>query len=383
MEVEQNLFEEFPEISRAEWLKKIEADLKGAAVEQLFWNLDSEISLAPIHHADDRKDKAIFSGINKKTNDWEIGAYVTIGAPKQANSEALDGLRGGVTALQLNLEMLPTDETFEQLFEQIETDYISTHLNPAQHDPVVVLSGFKKLLKQREKNLGKTRGSLCFDPLEQGDLEKAFKLLQTFGSVIPRFKLIQITAPAFSGIENITTDLAQMLAKGSELLAAFEEEGFDLELVCNHFKCALFIGTNYFASLAQVRALRILWANLASAYSLENQQIEIEVHLAPDAHKENPNDNMIQASTQAMSAALGGADRILIPPSGATQGDIFFQNRIARNVQHLLKMEAYLDRVVDPAKGSYFIENLTERIAENAWKKFQEIEAKGGYKAVF
>ena len=383
MEVEQNLFEEFPEISRVEWLKKIEADLKGAAVEQLFWSLDSEISLAPVHHADDRKDKAVFSGMHKKTNDWEIGAYVTVGTPKQANSEALDGLRGGVSALQLDFEMLPTDEAFEQLFEQIETDYISTHLNPAQHDPVVVLSGFKKLLKQREKNLGKTRGSLYFDPLEHGDLEKAFKLLQTFGSVFPRFKLIQITAPAFSGIENITSDLAQTLAKGSELLAAFEEEGFDLELVCNHFKCALFIGTNYFASLAQVRAFRVLWANLTSAYSLENQQIEIEVHLAPKAQKENPNDNMIQASTQAMSAVLGGADRLLIPPSGATQGDILFQNRIARNVQHLLKMEAYLDRVVDPAKGSYFIENLTERIAENAWKKFQKIEAKGGYKAVF
>lgn len=383
MAAEQNLFEEFPEISRTDWLKKIEADLKGGAVEELFWNLDSEISLPPIHHAEDRVGKADSAQKECANNNWEIGAYLSVASPKQANLEALDGLLGGVMALQIDFETLPTEQTFEQLFEQIETDYISTHLNPGQLDPVIILGGFKKLLQQRNKDLTNTKGSLCFDPFEQGGLDQAFKLLQTFGSVFPRFKLLQINSPTFSGIEYLTNDLAQVLAKVSELLAALEEEGFDLELVGNHLKLVSSIGTNYFVSLAQLRALRVLWANLAKAYGLENQQIEIEVHLAPDAQKENPNDNMIQASTQAMSAALGGADRLFIPPSGASQGDILFQNRIARNVQHLLKMESYLDRVADPAKGSYFIENLTEKMAESAWKKFQEIEAKGGYKKVF
>ncbi len=90
---------------------------------------------------------------------------------------------------------------------------------------------------------------------------------------------------------------------------------------------------------------------------------------------------MIRAATQALSAVIGGADRLYVLPSNAALGEesSAFSRRIARNVQHLLQLESHTDKVIDPAAGSYYIEKLTDKLTEQAWAKFQEIEGKGGY----
>ena len=89
---------------------------------------------------------------------------------------------------------------------------------------------------------------------------------------------------------------------------------------------------------------------------------------------------MIRSTTQAMAAVIGGADRLVVIPSNMAnlsadrqegEESNSFSHRIARNVQHLLKMESYLDRVIDPAAGSYYVEALTNQIAERAWEIFQ------------
>ena len=81
---------------------------------------------------------------------------------------------------------------------------------------------------------------------------------------------------------------------------------------------------------------------------------------------------MIRTTTQAMAAVIGGVRRLSLLPADAFGGDSTpFTRRMARNVQHLLRMESYLDRVVDPAAGSYYLETLTEQLAERAWRQFQ------------
>ena len=91
--------------------------------------------------------------------------------------------------------------------------------------------------------------------------------------------------------------------------------------------------------------------------------------------------NMIRAATQAMSAVIGGVDRLYIPPAnaGVPEAPTPFTRRVARNVHHILKMESFLDRVADPGAGSYYIEKLTDTLAESAWSQLQEIERAGGF----
>ena len=80
-----------------------------------------------------------------------------------------------------------------------------------------------------------------------------------------------------------------------------------------------------------------------------------------------------------MSAIIGGCNSLSVNPHNTEENNIDFANRIARNIQHLLKEEAFFDKVKNPADGAYYIEQLTEEIASKAWGMFQQIDKKGGF----
>jgi methylmalonyl-CoA mutase len=136
--------------------------------------------------------------------------------------------------------------------------------------------------------------------------------------------------------------------------------------------------------IAKLRAARILWANIMTAYEPECKCAEkIYLHAVTSMWNQTVYDsyvNMLRGTTEAMSAAIGGVHSLeVLPFNAATTKNDEFSERIARNVQLLLKNESHFDNVVDPAGGSYFIENLTASIAEEAWKLFLEVENAGGY----
>ena len=172
--------------------------------------------------------------------------------------------------------------------------------------------------------------------------------------------------------------MAQAIAKCCEYLAVLNEKGIPPKTTNNYLQFSVPVGKSYFIEIAKIRALKVLWANILEAFGVENARIpEIEAHLSPSAFGDHANTNMIRATSQAMSAVLGGVNRLTVLPSDANITESTdFSRRIARNVQHLLTMESFLDRVIDPAKGSYYIETLTEKIAEYAWSDFQKMEAK-------
>jgi methylmalonyl-CoA mutase len=98
----------------------------------------------------------------------------------------------------------------------------------------------------------------------------------------------------------------------------------------------------------------------------------------------DPYVNMLRTQTEAMSAVLGGTDSLTVLPFDSVyEQPTVFAERIARNQQALLKEEVHLDKVADPAAGSYYIETLTSSIAEHAWKLFLKVQDKGGFLAAF
>lgn len=157
-------------------------------------------------------------------------------------------------------------------------------------------------------------------------------------------------------------ELAFALAEASELFSAGGEVP---ALVFG-------VGANYFFEIAKLRAARILFANVAAAYG-RDQEVRIVARTAL-ANKSlyDPYTNLLRATTEALSAVLGGCDALAVQPAR-------FNPRLALNVQRILKEESHLDIVADPAGGSYYVEALTQALASAAWKLFQELEAEGGF----
>jgi methylmalonyl-CoA mutase len=135
------------------------------------------------------------------------------------------------------------------------------------------------------------------------------------------------------------------------------------------------VGTNYFLEIARLRAFRLLWLHVLKAWNAPATYPTMEAAFHPEAYTDALYNNMVRATTMAMSAVLGGVQRLTVRPYDAGREHLAtyppaFGRRIARNVQHLLKMESGFETLRDPAAGSYYIEKLTRQLAGEAWKKF-------------
>jgi len=379
----QPIFDDFPKTSKEEWLKKIEKDLRGRPLSDLQWQLEDNISLEPFYHPDDQVAGISIPWDGKTDNDWEIGEYIIFEDIKAANHLALRGLKGGAQALLFQLRKELKKEELTELLDGIEMDLISTHFEQfyADKDPVKLLHQIHQLLKDQKKDPSIIKGSIDFDPIldwVDPPMDKMQESIEFCRDQMPEFKILQVNGRTFhAGNEYSSRELGYILAKGNEYLSYLGEKGLSAELINRHMQFAISISTSFFVEIAKLRAFRLLWGNVLKAHGVDpNGMPQIEVHLARETQVEDIHTNMIRATTQAMSAVIGGADRLYVRPANLVKKEppTPFTARIARNVQHMLKMESYLNRVFDPAAGSYYIETLTDKLAEEAWSKFQELE---------
>lgn len=383
-----NLFAEFPELTKAQWLAKVEKDLKGKPLADLNWQLGENIQLEPFFHKGEVEPVSIPDLRSRESNQWEIGEYIDVKDAKRANQVVLEGLAGGVEAPLFRLLKTTSVEELEQLLSGIEPTFVSLHFSQRYADkkPWDLFYILLKILQEKKVDLNLFKGSLDFDPvLDWTDIpfDKLGQVIRDCADKLPHFKVLQINArPFHHGVKNTSRELAYTIAKGSEYLAKMIDLDLVADKVNQHMQFSMAISTSYFVEIAKLRALRVLWRQVELAYGTnQTRPMQIEAHLAWESLSDNPYDNMIRASTQAMSAVIGGADRLFVWPSnaGAKESSNAFSRRIARNVQHLLKMESYMDRVLDPAAGSYYVERLTQCLVKEAWGQFQEMEKKGGF----
>ncbi|HBY58477.1 MAG TPA: hypothetical protein DEH78_01560, partial [Solibacterales bacterium] len=160
-------------------------------------------------------------------------------------------------------------------------------------------------------------------------------------------------------------ELAYALAAAVEQLAGGAQPAF-----------VFAVGSNYFFEIAKLRAARLLWQQVAGAFGLTGPSgVTIHARTAR-ANKSlyDPYTNLLRVTTEALSAAIGGCDALTVEAFG-------FHAHLADNVQHVIREEAHIDKVADPAAGSYYIESLTQSLAQEAWTLFQQVEAKGGFTA--
>lgn len=370
MQNKENLFDEFPEISEKDWIEKVEKDLKGKAFEELFWQIDENIKVAPFYQTNDFT--ANIPDNKTTSNDWETGEDIPADNPATANRQLLEALVGGVDAPGIIIDHQFDQKDLALLFKNVILDYISVHfLFKGESAVLPFLENFVGFLRHSGVNPAELTGSLNFDAKTPSKDNLRFTQEK-----LPKFKIF--TIPVEEGNPaGIAETLGNSIAQAHDHLAFLHENGIQTEMANDLLQFSVSVGRSYFPEIAKLRALKILWANVLEAYGVRNPVIPVvEARLAPGVFDEDVHTNMIRSTIQAMAAVLGGVNRLTVLPSDFYSGEsTAFSRRIARNVQHLMRLESFMDRVIDPAGGSYYIETLTKKIAGQAWAVFQNTES--------
>ncbi len=377
---EQNLFSEFSTTSKFDWLKKIEKDLKGRPISELTWEIPN-ISIDPFAHADDF-DESYPAITSKAGNEWLICESIDVQDKdfKKANHKALASLMGGANALNFKVSDYPSESQLDVLLENIELGYISIYFNEITENisPLSFLKTFKKVADKKNETSEASilRGGILYDPFADGryDVKAVTDVVEWAHVNLPEFKVLTLNASRFfKGSENVVDELTNALVAANIYIKKLQERGLDIAHFSKKIMFRFDIGISYFIEIAKLRAFKLLWGNVLRAYDLEAEIPFLWAFVSSATQTENVHTNKIRATTQAMSAVMGGIDVLSIDPSDAVEEKSSgLSYRIARNVQHLLQMESYMGKVADPAAGSYYIEKLTDDLAEVAWSKFQE-----------
>lgn len=171
-------------------------------------------------------------------------------------------------------------------------------------------------------------------------------------------------------------EVAFALAEGVQRIATATDAGITVDQAAGALRFVFAVGSHYFMEIAKLRAARLTWAQAVAAFGpADAAACAMRAHVRTSRANKSRYDaytNLLRATTEAMSAAIGGCDRLTVEPAG-------FDPHLAESLQHVLREEARLGDVIDPAAGSYYVEALTDGVARAAWALFQQVEAAGGY----
>jgi len=383
----QSLFSEFTSTNKFAWQQQAIKDLKGKDFDEtLLWKTEAGLTVEPYYTAEDLTDERLIAirNIQPKTNTWFNQSVIRYSSEKETNSLIISTLKKGTDALYLDLSLIDiTTISLPKLLNSIklsETPVVfQTNAQSAE-----LLSALAQFIPYQMK------GGLADDGLArwmtQGVwAENYFETLSihlrnTQNS--PYFRTIGINVSVYHNAgANAVQELAFALASAVTYIDKLTDLGMTFEDVSAKISFTVSVGTQYFLEIAKLRALRYLWMRICTAYEAPLPYCHIQAHTSTfyDAAI-TPNTNMLRATTEAMSAVIGGCDVLTVHAFDATfKESDEFSERIARNISTLLKDEAHLDKTADPAAGSYFIENLTLQLIDAAWTLFLEVESKGGW----
>ncbi|MBP6611269.1 MAG: methylmalonyl-CoA mutase small subunit [Paludibacter sp.] len=416
-----NLLADFPAVSTQQWMDKITADLKGADYDKkLVWKTNEGFNVKPFYRAEDIANfkttdvvpgKFPFVRGTKANNEWFVRQDIEVADVKQANAKALDVLCKGCTSLGFILNKQDvTDAAIAELLQNIEPTAIELNFIVCASKSADLAFILTDLFKSKNYDLSQLKGSIHVDPIHRmltvgkdltaEEISMACKHAVLAAKELPHFRVINVDAIDLSNAGAFNAqELGYALAWGNQYLSMLIEAGIEPSIAAKKIKFNFGVGGNYFMEIAKFRAAKLLWANIVEAYKpaclKDNCSHTIEgicacaakmyIHAETSTYNKtifDANVNMLRTQTEAMSATLGGVNSLTVLPYDVTfkKADDFSE-RIARNQQLLLKEESHLDKVADPAAGSYYIETLTNELATKAWSIFLATEEEGGFLA--
>lgn len=400
----EKLFDQFPPVSTEEWRAKVEADLKGAPFDKkLVWRTNEGFNLQPMYRAEDIADLKTTDTYpgqypyvrgTRDNNNWLTRQEIIADSASEANEKALDAIAKGVNSIYYHI---PADnvskETIATILNGVDLAAVEVNFSTCQRHTLDLCKALVEYIK--EQGATETfRGSIDFNPLKRS-LRHGGQILAE-GVALAK-EMIELAAD-IKGLRTIGVDsvmlsnagcyiyqeLGYAIAWGAEWMAQLTDAGVSADAAACAIKFNMGTSSNYFMELAKYRAARMMWAQVVKQFNPAcDCACKMICHASTSKFNQTIYDahvNLLRSQTEAMSAALAGVDSITVVPFDTPyKTPDAFSERIARNQQFLLKEESHLDKVVDPAGGSYYVETLTVSLAEQAWKLFLDIQDKGGF----
>lgn len=375
MNMTKMLFEDFNEVSSKQWKQLIQYDLKGADYnESLIWKTDEGIHVKPFYHADEFEELPNVS--ETKATEWKICQTIFVANLEKSNLKAVNAIQRGAESIKfilpsedivindllVNINLTKTAVFFECQFLSAEfaKQFTFSQIRENIHIQTDIID-----------HLAKTGN--WFENLKADHSE--------FEGIVNHTNSFTINLGLYQNAgANMVQQLAYGLAHANEYLNYLdpllkEEKKKSLEVIFN-----VSVGSNYFFEIAKLRALRELWKTLADAYGFNPKCFIFANPTKRNKTLYDYNINMLRTTTECMSAVLGGADVICnLPYDAIYHKDNEFAERISRNQLLVLKHESYFDKVDNPADGAYYIESITEQLAEKSLELFKNIESNGGF----
>lgn len=405
--VRARLFSEFPPTPAGEWKEKVIADLKGADFDKkLVWRTNEGFNVQPMYRMEDTRDIEHLNafpgefpyarGNKKDNNEWFVRQDIRVDNAPSANRKALEILNRGVDSLGFAIASGKefSKEQMIALLAGICLDCIEVNFVVGR-DKVRVLRLFLEVLDEQGVDPRAIRGGINIDPLGKLLLEgkwnnpRPLELVKDTiagSSAMENFKIVEVSGRVFNNSgSSVVQELGFSLAAGEEYLDRLTDLGLKIEEITPRMRFHFATGSKYFMEIAKLRAARLLWARIVKAREPANDACcRMNIHAETSRWNKtlyDPNVNMLRTQTEAMSAVLGGVDSFTVLPYDYTHERCPSElaERVARNQQLLLKEESHFGKIVDPAGGAYYIEELTRLIADAAWKLFLDTQDRGGF----
>jgi len=417
--------------TKDDWKALAEKELRGRPLEDLTWNTLEGIPVQPLYTEEDVQDLPHMGGVPgygpftrgvKATmyagRPWTIRQYAGFSTAEESNAFYRKNLAAGQQGVSVAFDLathrgydsdhprvvgdvgkagvaIDSVEDMKILFDGIPLDKVSVSMT-MNGAVIPILASFIVAGEEQGHDKSVLAGTI------QNDILKEFMVRNTYiyppepsmriisdiigytSDNMPKFNSISISGYHMQEAgANLVQELAYTLADGREYVKAAMDAGMDVDTFAGRLSFFFAIGMNFFMEIAKLRAARLLWHRVMTEVGAKSERSKmLRTHCQTSGvslQEQDPYNNVIRTAYEAMSAVLGGTqslhtnaldEAIALPTE--------FSARIARNTQLVLQEETGVTKVVDPLAGSYYIESLTNELAEKAWAMMQEVEEMGG-----
>ena len=339
--------EQFQAPSRQQWMEKAEKELKGKPLEALSWQIDKEISVPPIFF--ETEIDASFTTNSQRSN-WTIGDNYTVSDPSMTNKELLSAFNMGLEGAQITVNTALTKAEWASLFDQIILSYITLILDAS----TLHAQDLKPLADYLQGADWKQKQVYIFAK----DAANCPTILQACLRTKSTFSI---------SVDNSVQQLNDQIKSAEAQLQAQIQSS---QASTHHF-FQIHLSSNFYLNVIYVQALNIVWQNILDANGIDPHTPIYIQGIIGDQDTLDENTQKINATVQAVSAVVAGIDYLQIETSEKSDNKPF-NRRINRNIQHLLKLESFLDYVENPSAGAYYFDALTKEFAEKVWENFTE-----------
>lgn len=432
-ETQEKLFEGFPAADDAAWRRAAEEALAGASFEKkLVTRTPEGIDLQPIYSREDGEKLPLrgtwpglppyvrgAAALDSRPSGWKICQELPYGRPEDFSQALLQDLNRGQNCVHLLLDVasrlgldpdsglpgevggcglsLATLDDVDRALRGVDLSAVPIHV-PAGIAALPLTALLAAWLAEQGKQPSCLHGAVLADPLSEwigrgtlpGGLASAYGEMAALTDWVARNEVglrtvgVQANAWADAG-GNAVQELGFGLATGVEYLRELGKRKLSVDRAAPRFLFTYALGSNLFMEVAKLRAARLVWARAVGAAGGGADAQRLACHGRTSLWNKtvlDPHVNLLRATTEAFAGVVGGCASIHVAPfDECFRVPDDFSRRLARNIQIILGEECQLNRVVDPAGGSWYVETLTLQLAEKAWALFQDVERRGGMAA--